>query len=341
MLAPIIKWWDISEEHIKNTVVNNRLIRLCTETPSGCNLKCPVCFVKKWNEKLESIDINIPDKIKLIIEAKKLWVEAIDIVWAWEPTIHPILIQMINKTRKLSMKIIVFSNWATKFFEEKNIEKFLDVSFVIKLWSLTKKQNDYVWVDFDYLNQRNETLKLLIKKWFTRWETMNLNWINRIITKVGADILVMKSNIYEIPDIFRYCRENNIMPMVKTFIPFDSSTPDDECPTVKLDELRIKLRDIDEKEFWIKLPKDFMYPQSTNCIQRVWWVYVTNEWKIYSCVGTKWEENNAPIFIPWKWTLKFFIKDKKKSWFWCEPRLINYKARWINIPKQIEKSLLG
>jgi hypothetical protein len=59
----------------------------------------------------------------------------------------------------------------------------------------------------------------------------------------------MKSNVDEIPDIFRYCRKNNIMPLIKTFIPFDSSTPDDECSLVKLGELRDKLKDIDEREF--------------------------------------------------------------------------------------------
>jgi hypothetical protein len=38
--------------------------------------------------------------------------------------------------------------------------------------------------------------------------------------------------------------------------------------------------------------------------------------------------------------LESFIKNREFSWFWCEPRLINYRSRWISIPQQIERSLL-
>ena len=342
-LPTIIRWWNYNKTFLKNSVDNNKLVRLLTETSNACNLNCQACFVKSWtngvSQKWQHNEMTESDRIALIIEAHSIWARVIDIVWAWEPTLDPLLIKVIQKTRELSMQIIIFSNWATKFFNSDNITNFRDISFILKLWSLdSEKQNKYVSARFDYATLRNKSLDLLINTWFTEWNKIELNWSEYKTTWVWADILVMKSNLLEIPNIFKFCRDRNIMPMIKTYIPFGNNAPDDECEPDLILKLREKLANIDRDEYWIDLPFDLFYPQVSGCIQNVWWLYVNINWKVYSCVWTT-DTENPLVFTPWKDTLNRFLSKNSHNWFWCLPRFENFKNRWLIIPIEEGKIL--
>ena len=64
----------------------------------------------------------------------------------------------------------------------------------------------------NYAEKRDKGLKMLIKAGFNKATS-------KYQTRLSINSLVSKDTIDEIPKIFNYCRENNIMPCMGSFIP--------------------------------------------------------------------------------------------------------------------------
>ena len=100
------------------------------------------------------------------------------------------------------------------FLDEKQLEKYIhrDISFFIKLWSQEPDlQNKYVRGALsNYSEDRDAALRNLENLGFMEAIEVEIDGAPRRLTRVGADILVMQSNLDEIPKIFRSCREHNI-----------------------------------------------------------------------------------------------------------------------------------
>jgi len=360
-----VKWRDYPQMSYIKSHTQAKLHKLVTHFWNACNLACHWCFVNKVDDedwivlqnakKRYSDEMSIETQVSLFREAKELGAKTVDIVGSWEPTLDPNFKELVQEIEDLWMWTVIFTHWATPLLLKK--EKLAeyadkDVSFFIKLWSFdSEKQNWYVKSKTNnYSEQRDVALQNLIDLWFNKWLSKDLDGIEYNSTRIAADILVMKSNIDEIPDIFRYCRENNIMPEIKTYIPewptkydhmqwYFKQLTDTEQAKLKKDmvdwrefaELRKELERIDKEEFWIE-PIPYFYPQAFFCTQSMGSVYVTIRWDIFACVGTwtdywKYEANTN--------SLENYIENRKeKVWLWCMPRVIENKLMWVEIPKE-------
>jgi len=280
------------------------LLKLVTHLSNVCNLSCPGCFVNRpdddVNEKRKARrhdEMSFEDQKALLQEAKQMGVKTIDVVGAGEPTLDPHFEQFVDEVERLGMDLIVFTHGATRIFKKENLAKYKDkpISFFIKLWSLDQdKMNQYVRGALqNYAQMRDEAIQNLEELGFMRGETVNIDGKDKQITRVGADILVMKSNLAEIPNIFRFCRLKGIMPEIKTYIPqgptkldqqgeFFTGLSTEEQEKLKADavtptefaKLREKLEKIDKDEFGIdKL--GVVYPQGMFCTQSAGALYIT------------------------------------------------------------------
>ena len=253
--------------------------------------------------------MQIAEQIELLREAKALGVKAMDIVGAGEPTLDPNFDTLIHEAGNLGIHSVVFTHGATRMFQDaKRLERYKDlpISFFIKVWSLNDElQNRYVQGGFkNYAQMRNIALVNLRDLGFMEGNEVTIDETNRRLTRVAADILVMKSNAAEIPDIFRFCRGNNIMPEIKNYIPegptrFDyeqgyfndlsvekrAELKSEEIDQKDFAELRRRLQKIDAEEYGNpSLP--YFYPQAVFCTQSMAALYVTIRGDILGCVGT-------------------------------------------------------
>lgn len=257
------------------------------------------------------------------------------------------------------MNLVVFTHGATKTFQKENLSKYISkpISFFIKLWSLNQdKMNGYVRGALkNYAQMRDEAIQNLEDLGFMQGGIIDLDGRERQVTRVGVDILVMKSNINEIPGIFRFCRRKGIMPEIKTYIPQGPTKLDHESGNfaglsikeqerLKRDavtpeeftQLRKLLEEIDEKEFGNERFKLF-YPQSVFCTQSAGALYITINSDILSCVGT------SHIYGKYKPGIEALSKTIKsrieKVGVGCTPR-IEEEQRLGNYIPPYEKEIL-
>ncbi len=306
MMSSIIKGWDIDKSEFKIAHKNNRLIKLVTELSNVCNLSCESCFTKKiegsWTDFTKT---RLPGELtfnlqkNLIDEATLLGIKTVDIVGSGEPTLDKNFESFVNYCLEKNVSVVVFSHGGFSnfpnyldFWKEKN------VSFVVKLWSKKSDLQNALVNDFTntYTRKRDLFLENLFDLGYNSGESVLVDGISYKSTKVGADILVMKSNYDEIPDLFRFCRNNNIMPEIKTYIPEGptkfselsnkfNKLKSEEISFDSFLQLRRKLEEIDKYEFGIS-PLGTIYPQGSKCTQSVASLYVTIQGDIRSCVGS-------------------------------------------------------
>lgn len=363
----IIQGWHFEIKEYEKAHQENKLIKLVTELSNVCNLSCEGCFTKKvngsWNKRSKkrlSDEQNYNTQIALIDEADSLSVKTIDIVGAGEPTLDFNFGKFVDYVLGKGKHVVVFTHGASPKIDD-FITRWKDENlvFFLKLWSRDPKlQNYYVGNSIEnYAEKRDRTLNRLIELEYNSQKNIVVDDIPYQTTKIGADILVMKSNYDEIPDLFRFCRKNNIMPEIKTYIPegptrFVQENTTQRYSFKQLEKLRkeelspdnfLKLRKqlekIDEEEFGIS-KLSVVYPQGCKCTQSIGALYVTIQGAIKSCVGS---HINYGIYTPKKNMLRAVLEERKnreKVGFGCVPRLEDASLRGIILGKEI-KNIYG
>ena len=368
--SSLVKGWDHSIETYLEYHEKQKLLKLVTHMWNFCNLGCPGCFVNKVSDPKDisgdafkrkyQDEMFLDKRIELLKEAQSLGVKTVDYVGAGEPTLDPYFDVLVDTANTLGIHVVVFTHGATDvLLKKENLQKYIDknISFFIKLWSFDPdKEKTLVRGRIkDYSLKRNQALNNLKDLGFMNGEIIEIDGIQRKTTRVAADILVTKSNYHEIPDIFRYCRYNNIMPEIKTYIPEGPTRMDqlnefvqlshEEKEQLKKNEvnqkdffiLRKQIEAIDEKEFGIK-KMPYFYPQGHFCTQSMAALYVDIRSNIYACVGTH--------HIYEKYTVGQNILQKvlcsriERVGLGCIPRLEDSKNRNILLPKE-EKDILS
>lgn len=359
MKPAIIKGWDWPKEDFIKAHEKKGLIKLVMDLSNVCNLSCPGCFTKRvsgsWtNESKKRLpnEMSFEEQCALLEEAKKLGAKTVDIVGAGEPTLDPNFIDIIDKINSLGMWAVVFTHGATKLLEQPEEWVDRDVCFFMKLWSRKPALQDrYVGNSMpNYTKKRDKALEGLIKAGFSIGKEKPLDGINYQTTRLGADVLVMKSNYDEIVDLFRFCRENNIMPEIKTYIPEGPTRFDQEAnlkiyKTEDLVQLKkeevtfeefLKLRqriiDVDLKEYGNDDMKT-IYPQGCKCTQSMAGIYVTITGEIRSCVGS---HISYGKYKPDEGMLRKALQLRlERVSFGCMPRVEDALKRGLPIPESL------
>ncbi len=355
MNPSIIKGWDTPKTDYIQAHDSNELVKLVIELSNVCNLSCSGCFTKRvdggWGDtkkKRLPNEMSFEDQVGLLEEAAALGASTVDIVGAGEPTLDSRFSDIVDVINALGMYSVVFTHGVSKAFEDMGVWKEKDISFFIKLWSRDSELQDrYVSGSIpDYSKKRDETIVRMVEAGFTRGTNITVDRIAYQTTRLGADILVMNSNYGEIVNLFDYCRANNIMPEIKTYIPegptrFDQAVnvqiysplhlaqlKTDEVSLIDFAGLRKMIVEEDLRMHGINNMNTF-YPQSVKCTQSMASLYVTVSGDIRSCVGT---HVSYGTYERGKGMLRQAIKARKeKVGFGCVPRLEDAQERGLPI----------
>jgi hypothetical protein len=155
--------------------------------------------------------------------------------------------------------------------------------------------------------------------------------------------------------LFRFCRENNIMPEIKNYIPQGPSKlvhnagsfntlpqsvreelERQRVNTSEMQKLRERLTQIDKDEFGNE-PLNNIYAGGTFCTQSMAGLYVSIGGQIYSCVGTG---HSYATYVPSAGILKTALTSRKESvGFGCFPRLVAATEQRDPVPES-ERAIL-
>ena len=278
--VPIIRGWGIyNADELEDYKQNNKLGMIYAGVSAKCDLNCIYCVTKSGTAVPG--EMTLDERKDLYDQVRELGCKYVHIAARGEPTVDPLFPEQLAYIHKKGMIPVIYSHVAN--IDEKWAD-FLwdnDASIMIKIHSFVPALQDFFAASKGYTEKRAKAIKCLIKKGF------NQNYDG--YTRLGADILVMRKNYDEIPSIYRWCRDNNIFPLVKPLLCNNKGATkyvldNLYVPPQKVKELYEKLAKIDAEEygyFWNPTPPY----AGINCNYFYYHLCVTIMGDVWPCIG--------------------------------------------------------
>jgi len=265
MKLPLIKGWDLSSEKFEIAWKEGALLTASIETSNICNLACDYCFREEnsiVSKKRLQNEVLLEDSLNIIDDLAKLGVKTINIAGAGELLLDPNLPRMLERIYSHGITSLVATNgskindyWINCFIKT-------GTSVMIKVNSFNEQKQNQLVNRTDYAKKRDRGLKKLIEAGFNKAT-------REYQTRLSINALVSKDTIDEIPEIFNYCRGNNIMPCMASFIPAGKTANRTDNEVSKKDFLvladRIRIQD---KERGIEYMRLWPYLGGVPCTQQ-------------------------------------------------------------------------
>lgn len=299
----IIKGWDFSLEDINNATKKNNPICLnpSIDLTNACNLNCPYCYIEDKNsirKKRKKDELSIDETFNVIKTFSEMGAKTINIVGAGEPTIDQHFESVIRGIYDLGMTTVLFTN-GVKFKSDSLVDLCFkhNVSIVLKLNSLNETNQDLVAGKNGYYKNQQIALNKLIKRGFNLTRP----------TRLGIDTILYSGNLFEMPEIHKFARLNNLFPITADFIPTGRTLDgklvnnEDYILQTHLNALNssekkyIKTQiELIDKNFNIKKNNSCSYYGGGICTQ-ILGMYVDITGNIYPCVARSKIKNNQLI----------------------------------------------
>ena len=278
--VPIIRGWGIyNPDELRDFIQGNRLGMIYAGVSAKCDLNCIYCVTKSG--KAIPGELNLDERKDLLEQAKKLGCKIVHIAARGEPTVDPLFKEQLKCIHQLDMIPVIFTHGAN--LDQEWVDLLWDngASIMLKIHSLDPELQDFFAAKKGYTEKRNKAIKLLIKKGF------NNDYEGQ--TRLGADILVMKKNYNEIETIYRWCRDNNIFPLVKPLMCNNKGASKFVLDNLYVSPMEIKelyerLAEIDKNLYgynWIPTPPY----AGINCNYYYYHMCITIMGDVWPCIG--------------------------------------------------------
>ncbi|MBU1165264.1 radical SAM protein [Patescibacteria group bacterium] len=210
---------DFTDVEIKKAVKKNKALALALQYGYNCSLNCRMCYAAKGEELKKLIfgsvtKLSFKEYDNLFLHAKKIGIKSVYISGEGEP-MHNVneffkLVELINKNQ---LTPIVFTN-GTNINRQvaKKINKY-NISIIGKLLSFNPKNNNNLVGNnnaYKYLKVGGYSvpshIKYLIEEGLAKQNRLAVNCI------------VNKLNYVEIPKIWKWMRDQNIIPFMEFIV---------------------------------------------------------------------------------------------------------------------------
>ena len=285
--------WTFDGSDIREAISGTRLLNPSIDLSNTCNLNCPYCYVEKvgsLNKKKKENELKLSSYKSIIDKLAKAGAKTINIIGAGEPTIDPNFREISEYIKSLGIKVLVATN-GIEISKSDFLIDFLcdiDASIVIKVNSFVSELQDSLVGQKGYSAHRDIALNKLIDFGFNKVKP----------TRLGINTLLMKSNLNQIFDIFKFCRENNITLICGNYMPTgrtessifqgeylleNKSKKDlfEPISSVEYKSLRQMVLDYDNENGFPTISPD-AYISGLPCIQGLG-IQIDNEGKIWHC----------------------------------------------------------
>lgn len=295
ILCPVttLDAWTFNGKDIREAINGTRLLNPSIDLSNKCNLNCPYCYVEKVGSlgKIKNKnELELSDYKSIIENLAKAGAKTVNIIGAGEPTIDPNFKTIAKHIKNLGLKVLVATN-GIEIARSNSLTDFLqdiEASIVLKVNSFFETLQDTLVGHKGYSRDRNIALHKLIDLGFNKTKP----------TRLGINTLLMKSNLNQIFDIFKFCRENNITFICGNYMPtgrtessvFQGEYLLDDKNTKKLFEpisnaeyksLRQMVLNYDNANSFPTISPD-AYISGLPCIQGLG-IQIDNEGKIWHC----------------------------------------------------------
>jgi radical SAM protein with 4Fe4S-binding SPASM domain len=272
---PILVGYNYPPERAMEARDSGKLLSMRTETSLVCNLACRYC--NGTSGKAHPGEISFETIKDVILQSKDLGAESVVVIGGGEPTIYPYFRDLMTFINKQLMIPVVITNTTTM---DRDLAQFLfdtNSSILTKLDSLQEERQDYLTAVPGTYRKIQEGFENLIAVAFNQGESERL--------RLGVSFVTTSLTLDETPDIWRFCRDNNMYPNQEILVSRGRALTEIEEPpptALQIHETKKELLKIDEQEYgysWL-----VHAPLTGNgCLQHMYSVYLTTKGFIRPC----------------------------------------------------------
>ena len=283
---PFIDGTNFSKEEIDNAKKQNRLLSITLLLSNACNLKCKYCYRDAGKPFHHTFTIN--EWKDILLQAKELGARSVWIPGSGEPFLDPSFFNgqtfpLLELCCELDLSVAFFTN-GTQITEESVSQlSNLGISVITKLNSFVPETQDYLTGIKNSYKEIRKGLDLLIEAGLAE----------KIPSHLAIDTVIVRQNYLEIPSIFEFCRDHNIIPYITANLHGGRACDNDilDIPLNQLQSLFEELLDIDQKKYgysWFPSPPVV----GSQCKRLLYDIVVEATGKVLLCPGIDIEIGN-------------------------------------------------
>ncbi|NTV44369.1 MAG: radical SAM protein [Candidatus Yonathbacteria bacterium] len=235
---PALKHIHFSPKETLSAITQNALLLIDLHMSNQCNLKCPGCY-RDAGRSL-SDELTYTECCDVLTQAKELGARTWVVTGSGEPFLDKKFRPLVTYANSLGLGVIVFTNNTSITPEIALWISRQNMSVVAKINSfLPHVQDEIVGVTGAHTHIYAGLRHLM---------NVGLHKSGRL----GLDSVIVRQNYKEIPTIFRFCRDNGIVPYITTELHGGRGVIN--APSLDIDVTQIRkmffhLRDIDNTEY--------------------------------------------------------------------------------------------
>ena len=304
--------WMFSAEELQAAIRGEILLNPSIDLSNACNLNCPYCFIEEKNSSRKTRrpdELTFDEIVEVLRDFAAVGARTVNIVGAGEPTTDPLFRKVIAEITALKLTSVVFTNGIRLAHDLETVDLLYQTgaTVVLKYNSISESTQDMVAGRKGYSRIRDQALVNLTKRGFAEPTP----------TRLALDTLAFQGNYSELPQIHRFCRVNNIHPLIADYIPTGRTEgggfvglsaivnlPASERSSVthllqpltgfQRHALFTQLGTIDRGEFGILRPIQAAYYSGGGCTQSLG-LYVDIRGNIWPCVARLKRTSQPPI----------------------------------------------
>lgn len=249
---PAIRGSSFSKQDIEDARKEKKLLSVSLLLSDACNLQCRYCYRNAGNSESNSLSLNAWRDI--VVQAKDLGARNVWIPGSGEPLLDPVFCNgqsfpLVELCNSIGLSVTFFTNGTLLTSHLVNELKGFDVSVVAKLNSFNPDIQDYLAGKNKASENIKRGLQFLLEGGFA----------DSSPSRLGLDTVIVAQNYKEIPKIFKYCRDRNIIPYITANLHSGRACFNDELDITKedLESLFYHLLEIDQQEYgyhWLPSP---------------------------------------------------------------------------------------
>lgn len=204
---PILQGLERTEEEKKLASAKNRPLLLSLYLDTACNLDCIFCFLNSGKSHRKE-QLSLDEYRDLVQQGKELGIKSTLFFGAGEPLLDKKLFPLIKYSNEMRLYSVVFTNASIVTSEIAERIKGLDLSVITSIKSRNPQTLE------ELTNKKGSAEK--IYRGFQHLLDVGLNKSEP--TRLGMDISLCKQVYDEVPELIRYCIDNNIHPIVESML---------------------------------------------------------------------------------------------------------------------------
>lgn len=299
---------------IQEKTATGKLLELWLEVGSPCHLNCNYCFNNNGGSNQTAVgQLSISEYFDILNQFKNLGGVSVGIPGNGEPFHSQNIMTtmaIVREASRLGLRVNIFT--AGDLLAENVAQelKALGVSLSVKFNSFNLTTQDDLVGSCGYTERRWRKLEMLFRLGFNKTDDTGVSGL-AFVNSIMPD-----TNDQEILNIYRYCRDNGIVPDIDTFLPFGRASYLMSEDTTTIDRVTKELQRFDAA-LGICWQLDSVPTYiGANCDRCFYHLYVDFQGSISPCLGA----NKKGVFVG-------NVRTGLLAVAWRSPLMHNIRAR--------------